>query len=85
MMTLPVFEAGNRLSELLSAVRQGEQVIITQHGQAVAKLVAVNDSDAPDAATMAQRRAAIEAVIKAREGRSLAGLDLKAIIEEGRD
>jgi len=85
MMTLPVLEAENRLSELLSAVQHGEQVIITRHGQAVAKLVAVNDSDELDASNIARRKAAIEAGIKAREGRSLAGLDLKAITEEGRD
>lgn len=85
MMTLPVYEAKTRLSELLTAVEQGEQVVITRHGQAVAKLVAVEPANESDAQVIAQRRAAIAAVIKAREGRSLEGLDYKALMEEGRD
>jgi len=85
MMTLPVYEAKTRLSELLTAVEQGEQVVITRHGQAVAKLVAVEPANESDAQMIAQRRTAIEAVIKAREGRSLEGLDYKALMEEGRD
>lgn len=85
MMTLPVYEAKTRLSELLTAVEQGEQVVITRHGQAVAKLVAVEPASESDAQMIAQRRTAIEAVIKAREGRSLEGLDYKALMEEGRD
>lgn len=85
MMTLPVYEAKTRLSELLTAVEQGEQVVITRHGQAVAKLVAVEPANESDAQMISQRRTAIEAVIKAREGRSLEGLDYKALMEEGRD
>lgn len=85
MMTLPIFEAKTRLSELLNAVAQGEKVVITRHGRAIAKLVAVEPADELDAATLAQRKSAMDAVRKASKGRSLAGLDLKAIMEEGRD
>ena len=36
---VPIFEAKTRLSELIAAVEQGEQVIITRRGVAVARLV----------------------------------------------
>jgi len=39
------FEARNRLRELLVAVENGEEVIITRHGRPVAKLVPVNALD----------------------------------------
>lgn len=83
MMTLPIYEAKTCLAELLSAVEQGEKVVITRHGRAVAKLVAIEPVDATDAATIAQRKAAIEAVIRARQGRSLARPDPKTILDEG--
>ena len=39
MTTVAVFEAQNRLSELLAAVAQGEEITITRHGSPVARLV----------------------------------------------
>ena len=39
MKTVAVFEAKNRLSELLAAVAQGEEITITRHGSPVARLV----------------------------------------------
>ena len=36
-----IYEANTRLSELVAAVEQGEQVTITRRGQPVAKLVAI--------------------------------------------
>lgn len=85
MITLPTFEAKTRLSELLTFVEQGEQVTITRRGQAIAKLVAVNADGNLSAHELKARKAAMQAVIAARKGRSLAGLDIKAITEEGRD
>ena len=41
MKTVAVFEAKNRFSELLNAVEQGEEITITRHGTAVARLVSV--------------------------------------------
>ena len=45
MRQIGAFEAKNRLSELLVAVENGEEVIITRHGRPVAKLVPVNALD----------------------------------------
>jgi len=42
---ISAFEARNRLRELLVAVENGEEVIITRHGRPVAKLVPVNALD----------------------------------------
>lgn len=83
MMTLPIFEAKACLAELLSAVEQGEKVVITRHGRPVAKLVAIEPVDDTDVATIAQRKAAVDAVIKARDGRSLARPDPETIVQEG--
>ena len=45
MRQIGAFEAKNRLSELLVAVENGEEVMITRHGRPVAKLVPVNALD----------------------------------------
>lgn len=39
MLTVGAFEAKTKLSELLDAVERGEEVVITRHGQAIARLV----------------------------------------------
>jgi len=39
-MQIGTFEAKNKLSELLDRVEQGEEIVITRHGKAVARLVA---------------------------------------------
>jgi len=57
MRTIGAFEAKNRLSELLVAVENGEEVTITKHGRPVAKLVPVNQRDpARIAAAIAELR-----------------------------
>lgn len=40
MVTVGVFEAKTKLSELLDRVAQGEEIMITRHGKPVARLVA---------------------------------------------
>ena len=40
MKVVPVYEAKNRFSELITAVEQGDQVMITRRGGPVARLVA---------------------------------------------
>jgi len=76
--TIGAFEAKNRLSELLEAAENGEEVMITKHGRPVAKLVPVENFD---------RAKAIEAaewLIRTRKQRSLGGLKIKDLINEGR-
>ncbi len=81
---VPVFEAKTRLSELLVAVEQGDQVTITRRGVAVARLV---PATAPRRAAASQRQrvaATFELLRTQRQGVSL-DAPLAEIIAEGRD
>ena len=81
---VPVYEAKTRLSELLAAVEQGEQVTITRRGVAVARLVP--PAAAPRAAT-SQRQRVAETFAQLRAQRAGVMLDrpLRDVIAEGRD
>lgn len=85
MMTLPIFEAKTRLSELLTAVEQGEQVVITRHGQPVAKLVAMGGEGKLSAAEIKSRKHAMQRVMDARLQLDVGDFDFRAAAEEGRD
>ena len=78
MRTIGAFEAKNRLSELLQAVENGDEVTITRHGRPVARLVPVDQSD------RAKVREAIEWLKVTRKERTLGGLNIKDLINEGR-
>ena len=78
MKTIGAFEAKNRLSELLEAVENGEEIMITKHGRPVAKLVPVEKFD------RARARDAVEWLIRTRKERSLGGLSIVDMIKEGR-
>ena len=87
MKEVAVYQAKTRLSELIAEVEQGEQVVITRRGQAVARLVAA----APQAATRSQVQAQRQRVAAAfgelgrlRSGTTL-GVPLRRAIEQGRD
>ena len=83
MKEVAIYEAKTRLSELVAAVEQGEQVTITRRGQPVTRLVAAGPvrREAPQR----QRVAAVFARMKQRrEGVTLEG-DIRAMIAEGRD
>ena len=79
---MPAFgtlEAKNNLSKLLDMVERGEDVTITRNGKPVARLV-VPESDAE---RQERARAAAERIRKMRIGRTLGGLNIKDLIEEG--
>ncbi len=46
-MQVNILDAKNRLSELLRAARSGEDVVIANRGEPVARLLAVSDAQAP--------------------------------------
>jgi prevent-host-death family protein len=73
--TVGIFEAKNRLSELIADVESGETVLLTRNGRPVAELVSV----------AADKRKA-EAAMKWLLGRRwrLGGLSLRELVDEGR-
>jgi prevent-host-death family protein len=78
MKQVGVYDAKTNLAKLLDEVERGETVTITRHGRPVAKLVPV---------TGANKRTVeetIQAIREFRRGRSLGGLNIKELIEEGR-
>ena len=80
MTAIGTFEAKNKLSELLDRVEAGEEITITRHGKPVARLVA----PAMDTERLAKAKAAAESIRKNSIGKSLGGLKIKDLIEEGR-
>jgi prevent-host-death family protein len=86
MLSVPVFDAKARLSELLLQVQAGEEITITKHGRPMARLV---PATAPTAARKdAARRRSVDAAFAAlailREGVTL-DVPLRQAIEDGRD
>ena len=79
MREVGAFEAKNTLGTLLDEVESGEEVLITRHGKAVAKLVSPHSGHDVEKA----RRAA-EGLRKARKGLTLGGLKIRDLIDEGR-
>jgi prevent-host-death family protein len=79
MHEVGAFEAKNKLGALLDRVERGEEVLITRHGRAVARLVPAVSSFDRDKARQAARN-----LIKASQGIKLKGLKIKDLINEGR-
>jgi len=77
--TVGAYEAKTRLSELLAKVEAGEEIVITKHGSAVAKLIPVKQET-----TAQERAAAIGRIQKLSAGLSLGGLKVKDLVAEGR-
>ena len=80
MKTVGAYEAKTRFGELLREVENGETVIVTRHGQSVARLSPM-DKEADDVA------AAMEEIYRfRREHRpTLGGITLRELIEESRE
>jgi prevent-host-death family protein len=78
LKTVGIFEAKTHLSALVEQVERGEEVTITRHGKAVARLVPVG---AVSRGGLEQTVARLKAF---RKGRRLGDLSVKALIEEGR-
>ena len=78
MKTVGAFEAKTHLSQLLEEVEQGEEVLITRHGRAVARLLPLKLNQAE------QRLKAIEQLRQFRTGKRLEGLSIQHLRDEGR-
>ncbi len=72
------YEAKTHLPQLLERVSKGERITITKHGVPVAELVPPSAHQQPDV------RAAVAEMKKFRKGRSLKGLTIREMVEEGR-
>jgi prevent-host-death family protein len=76
-MDVTVYQAKKHLPELLTKVAQGEQITITRHGQAIARLV--------PAAPVRQRDVlGVIAELKALAKGRRANMPIKEMIAEGR-
>ena len=89
MKELAVYEAKTRLSELLLAVEQGEQFVITRRGVAVARLVGAAAGGPRKAKAEADTRRqgiaqALADLQNLRSGVTL-GAPLREVTEFGRD
>ena len=79
MNDVALFDAKNRLSELINRVEAGEEIAITRRGKVVARLVPA----APEEAEQRARKA-IAGLRSSRKGVSLGGLNSRDLIREGR-
>lgn len=73
------YEAKARFSELLERAAQGEEITITRHGNAVARLVPIQPATTPES-----RREIIAAMRKLSAGKRLEGVSVSELIAEGR-
>ena len=78
MITVGAFEAKTHLSSLLDKVAEGEEVVITKHGKAVARLVGAVTIDG------ARAREAFDQLKTLRKSTTLGGISWKELRDEGR-
>lgn len=78
MATMGAFEAKTHFSALLERVAHGEEVVITRHGQPVARLVPVAKAHDDRVGRV------IEELKTLRKGSSLGGLSWRELRDEGR-
>lgn len=78
MITVGAFEAKTHLSSLLEKVAGGEEVVITKHGKAVARLIGAQAHE------RARAQEAFEQLKALRKSTTLGGLSWKELRDEGR-
>ena len=80
MTQIGIFEAKNRVSELVERAARGEEIVITRRGEQVARLMPPR---APDA--LGQARSLAARIRSSRVGQGLGGgQSIRDMIEEGR-
>jgi prevent-host-death family protein len=80
MTSVGIFEAKNRLSELVDRAARGEEIVITRRGEQLARLLPPQAPDVPGQARQLAAR-----IRQSRAGVALeAGAALRELIEEGR-
>ena len=80
MTNVGIFEAKNRLSELVERAARGEEIVITRRGEQVARLMPPRTPDA-----LGQARTLAARIRQSRIGQGMGGaISIKDMIEEGR-
>ena len=79
-MNIGIYDAKSRLSDLIDKVRAGKEVVITRHGEPVAKLVPMSPVQAADAAELVRDIRALRKRLNVRTT-----VPLRKLIEAGRD
>jgi prevent-host-death family protein len=77
--TVGSHEAKTNLAHLLDLVEQGKSIVITRHGEPIARLVPFGEPVDRD-----KVREAIAGIRSMRRGLSLRGLKVEDLIDEGR-
>lgn len=78
MARVGAYEAKTHLSRLLDRVAKGEWITITKHGRPLAVLKPVSDQK------LRELTEVIAELLEFRRGRTLGGLPVREMIEEGR-
>lgn len=84
MATVTAFEAKTRFGELLDRVSKGEEVVITRHHKAVARLVPEGAPRHDDVRRSAEGLRQLQQRIRRRSKATLTARDVRAAIERGR-
>ncbi len=84
MATVTAFEAKTRFGELLERVSRGEEVVITRHDKAVARLVPEGAPRREEVRRSAQGLRDLQQRIRRRSKARLTDGEVRAAIEHGR-
>ena len=84
MAKVTAFEAKTRFGELLERVAQGEEVVITRHDKAVARLVPEGVPRLEEVRRSVQGLRELQQRIRRRSKARLSDRDVRSAIEEGR-
>jgi prevent-host-death family protein len=77
MSSVGSFEAKTHLPQLLERVSRGERIVITKHGRPVAMLV-------PPPMEQANVEETVQKLLEFGKGRSMEGLSIREMADEGR-
>ena len=82
--TVTAFEAKTRFGELLDRVARGEEIVITRHDRAVARLVPEGAQRADDVRRSVAGLRELQKTIRRRTKARLTDREVRAAIEDGR-
>lgn len=84
MATVTAFEAKTRFGELLDRVAKGEEVVITRHDKAVARLIPEGSQRLENVRRAVQGLRDLQASIRKRSRAPLSRAEVRSAITQGR-